>query len=306
MSRAAVLALLSDIKARPDDDTLRLILADFLEDHGDEADRARAEIIRAQVRGDAGPDRLHSLTRKHLGRFGQAWLGPVAPWVKLSGVERGLLCVEVPMPSLRGGLSRLPGEEAWAWVDHVSLGPERANVTGHLSRSSLLGGLNIFSAGRLVGQGPDLVRELAAAPWMASVRRLDLSRQDLTGRDLTPFFESPHLNTLVHLNLGGSNLGVAGVRALGAAPWAKGLRHLWLRRAWVTDLDAAALAEAEGLSGLRELDLRDNHIGTRGALALAGSMSLGGLEALHLYGNEIGPEGVDALRGRFGRRAHLA
>ena len=40
--------LLAEIAARPDDDTLRLAFADWLDEHGDAADRDRAEFIRVQ------------------------------------------------------------------------------------------------------------------------------------------------------------------------------------------------------------------------------------------------------------------
>jgi uncharacterized protein (TIGR02996 family) len=42
-------ALLAAIRESPDDDAPRLIYADWLEEHGDEKDRAHAELIRAQV-----------------------------------------------------------------------------------------------------------------------------------------------------------------------------------------------------------------------------------------------------------------
>ncbi|MBY0456405.1 MAG: TIGR02996 domain-containing protein, partial [Gemmataceae bacterium] len=41
-------ALLAAIRANPDEDTPRLAFADWLDEHGDEADRARAEFIRVQ------------------------------------------------------------------------------------------------------------------------------------------------------------------------------------------------------------------------------------------------------------------
>jgi len=304
LSRHAVRALLADSKAAPDDDAPRLILADFLDDHGDQADRARADLLRAQVRREPGAP---ALARAHIQEFGQTWLGPLAPWATIFAVERGLLAVTVAVPSLRsGGMRRLADEEAWAWVDHLSLGSERATVTGHLAHCPLLAGLSSFNAGRLRGQGPEVVRELAEAPWMASVRRLVLAHLEMTGRDLAPLIESPHVEKLEHLDLEGCPLGVAGIRALAAAAWARRLRSLGLRRAWLTDSEAAALADAEGLAGLRDLDLRDNQIGAGGALALAASMYLGRLETLRLYGNQVGPEGAEALRRRFGSRAHLA
>jgi uncharacterized protein (TIGR02996 family) len=47
-ARPEVLAFLCDIKENPEDETPRLILADWLEEYGDEHDAARAELIRVQ------------------------------------------------------------------------------------------------------------------------------------------------------------------------------------------------------------------------------------------------------------------
>jgi uncharacterized protein (TIGR02996 family) len=45
--RPSVLAFLHHIKAHPEEDAPRLILADWLEEHGDDHDVARALLIRA-------------------------------------------------------------------------------------------------------------------------------------------------------------------------------------------------------------------------------------------------------------------
>src|SRR5262245_31043069 len=45
-ARPEVLALLADVKENPDDLTPWLVLTDWLEENGDEADRARAEYCR--------------------------------------------------------------------------------------------------------------------------------------------------------------------------------------------------------------------------------------------------------------------
>ena len=42
-------AFLGDIIEHPDDDTPRLVYSDWLEEHGKEAGRARAEFIRLQI-----------------------------------------------------------------------------------------------------------------------------------------------------------------------------------------------------------------------------------------------------------------
>src|ERR1051325_120601 len=78
--RPEVLAFLQDIKQNPDDDAPRLILADWLDERGEE-DRAR--FLRAQVelarRADDAPRRgeLRRQERELRHRHEYTWLGPL-------------------------------------------------------------------------------------------------------------------------------------------------------------------------------------------------------------------------------------
>ena len=76
-------ALMAAIIANPDEDTPRLALADWLQEHGDEHDRARAEFIRLQIRAESLPvgneqkactAAATELERKHR----ETWLAPFA------------------------------------------------------------------------------------------------------------------------------------------------------------------------------------------------------------------------------------
>src|SRR5215472_3735494 len=76
---------LLSLQEHPDDDALRLIYADFLEDSGGEALAARAELIRVQVELSALPplgrwaaERVSELTARQdelLARWERVWLG---------------------------------------------------------------------------------------------------------------------------------------------------------------------------------------------------------------------------------------
>lgn len=75
-------ALLSAIIASPDEDAPRLVFADWLQEHGDEHDHARAEFIRLQVEAARTPDgpgragfaeRAVRLEQRHRA----AWLAPL-------------------------------------------------------------------------------------------------------------------------------------------------------------------------------------------------------------------------------------
>ena len=75
-------AFLQAVVAEPDDDTPRLVFADWLEDHGDEP---RAAFIRAQVElvklppGDPRRWELQDRERALLAAHGDAWAAPLKP-----------------------------------------------------------------------------------------------------------------------------------------------------------------------------------------------------------------------------------
>ena len=51
-----VLALLAEARDRPEEDGPRLVLADYLMEHGDPAEQARGEFIRLQVLSERLPE----------------------------------------------------------------------------------------------------------------------------------------------------------------------------------------------------------------------------------------------------------
>jgi uncharacterized protein (TIGR02996 family) len=85
-------ALMAAIIANPDEDTPRLALADWLQEHGDEHDQARAEFIRLQIRAENLPSgaerkKLTARADKLEGKHGEAWLAPLAAY---GGREAGM------------------------------------------------------------------------------------------------------------------------------------------------------------------------------------------------------------------------
>src|SRR5687768_11601284 len=81
--RPELLALLAAVKAEPDDDTAKLVLADWLEEQDLDADRARGEFVRTLVRYHRldRDDPTHPDTHARLNALWQhyhpAWLGPL-------------------------------------------------------------------------------------------------------------------------------------------------------------------------------------------------------------------------------------
>jgi type IV pilus assembly protein PilB len=82
-------SFLAAIIENPDDDTLRLVYADYLEDRGD----PRSEFIRLQIhrarlpRDDAGKAREQELLSQH----GREWVKGLRPWLRRGTFRRGFV-----------------------------------------------------------------------------------------------------------------------------------------------------------------------------------------------------------------------
>jgi uncharacterized protein (TIGR02996 family) len=196
-SRPEVLAFLQAIKDEPEDDTPRLVLADWLEERGD----PRSELLRVQVEvARLPPDapqirmlapREQQLLRQHA----DTWLGPLARFVSGWKPERGLWRVFLtPRSLLRPELGTDEARESLAWVDSVRLFPWPAGS----SEASVLAAL-------------------AGSPRLADLNRLSLGAAGIGDAGLQVLAASPHLNRLTHLNLRHNDIGDAGVQALAEA-----------------------------------------------------------------------------------------
>jgi uncharacterized protein (TIGR02996 family) len=170
------------------------------------------------------------------------------------------------------------------------------------------------------------VSELAESPFLAGLRTLDISGNDVNeagvravvkSRVLTrlntfrihgnpigdagaaELAASPLLTRMLtrdpHLNLRHSAIGPAGAQALAASPRLKLAADLDLSGNSLGDLGVRALAASEQLRNLRRLALRQNHFGDPGALALAASPVMARLAFLDVSANRLTRTGVDAL-----------
>src|SRR5262249_38319349 len=121
--------LLQDCKANPEDDTLRLILADWLDDH-DQPERA--EFVRLQVESEARTrDRRGSVWGQHLRvvereeRHGQEWF----PWPEgdcSRYFDRGLISLQMGHEgAVIPDLENLPQSDLIDWVEHGWINVEK-------------------------------------------------------------------------------------------------------------------------------------------------------------------------------------
>jgi uncharacterized protein (TIGR02996 family) len=277
-------ALLHDIRQHPGDNTPRLVYADWLADHGDEA---RGEMIRASCRGEQ--EAARRLLAQHEGRWRRSL--PV-----LAGITWG--------PFTRGVVEEVTAENPFAFLRHAEA----------LFRAQPVLGLRIRDA----SEG---MEALAASPHLLSISELNLgNRSGLSSAGVASLASSPNVAHLTSLLLHQNRIGNSAIFAVALSGHLSGLRELYLSGSRAGQYGAAALARGR-LAHLDLLDLRDNEmdnlaadllaqwegpgpvtlqlsnnrIGPPGGVALASSSGLGRLSALHLDHNPVGDEAVHAL-----------
>src|SRR5919204_1426609 len=142
-ARPEVLVFLKEVRENPEDDTPRLVLADWLQDRGD----PRGEFVHLRVVGarlaEDDPHRASLGRREHqlLGRHLFDWLGPFVDHVKGRGweFERGLVQLEARAEKfLTREVARLAGTETGAWVDGLRLEEITPRLVARLARFPLL------------------------------------------------------------------------------------------------------------------------------------------------------------------------
>jgi uncharacterized protein (TIGR02996 family) len=329
-----VLAFLHHIKEQPDDDTPRLILSDWLEEHGDPADQARAEFIRLQCQwarlpaDDPGVEGLEARQYELLHRHRDAWLGPVADLAEGRWeFWKGLVSMSVRGQSFvsRRGLA-LADTEAYAWVNGLRFRSVTPRALATLASTSLLGRLNILSLDDCPLRGAG-VSALAESPYLnqlttldlhhcwiedegaaalargqsSRLRRLDLYHNLLYSRGIQKLAGWRGLATVESLNLALNGCGVRGAQALAESPYLGNLRSLNMRNCDLGDEGVGVLAQAPFLDHLTELDLVTNKLGDAGAAALARSPFLSRIQRLRVGSDHrLSPAGWALLRERFG------
>jgi uncharacterized protein (TIGR02996 family) len=287
-------ALLDAMRESPEDDALRLILADWLEDNGQPE---RAEFIRIQVeRSRADPVRSdHELSEREeeiRALHQRAWVGEVPQGISF-GFRRGLLRLtlwdgQAKLEDLPEGLLDCL-RQGWVW--RLEASPDAATLPAFLASLLLSRVTQLSLQGTGVDGGGGL---LASCPHLSRLRGLVLSHTTLGDQGASALASSPHLSRLTALSLVGCYFGVEGLRALAGSATLSGLKSLIVNGASVGDAGALALAWSPALRSLARLDLPDCGLTSAGVQTLAGSAVLGGLTSLDLSFNALG-DGVDAL-----------
>ena len=280
--RPELIALLDAVKDNPDDDTPRLVLADWLEENGDKFDAERAKFIRKTIAEARGLQKLPNSDRAQRNQTDllRRWLEPFVGFKSGWHFERGLPILKVAGPRfLKEDVSKLLASEAFAFVQFV----------------------------QLVDAGGPRMEKMAALPEFRFVPGLFVDPLGSLGvHYAVKFFSSPNLTGLRRIEFRGVDPGAVGMEALVANPALARLRKLALYHNKLVDKAVAALAAAKHLTNLTHLDLSDNNIGDKGAEALAASKAFPNLRELDLRENpRLTDAGKKLLRDAFGDRVRV-
>ncbi|HEX4607719.1 MAG TPA: TIGR02996 domain-containing protein [Urbifossiella sp.] len=259
---------LAAIRDNPDDDTTRLVYADWLDETGQPA---RAELIRIQVEQDRlapqDPDRdpLDEQARAILAEHEATWAEPVRPLALRWKFVRGLL-------------------------DEIEVEADRFAATAEeLLRVAPSAAIHVHVAG---WEG---VRTLVACKRLRQLRRLALLGGRMGGVGARILAESPNIADLRALGLPGQSLGQPGCQALAGSRYLTRLEVLDLSENNLTRSAIPYLASSANLPRLRRLVLANNLLQDSDARALANSPHLQELRERDLSGNGITREGFEAI-----------
>jgi carbon storage regulator CsrA len=316
-------AFLQAVGESPDDDGIRLIFADWLDDHGQPE---RAEFIRVQVAlaslppGDSRRDALQVKEQALLEEHRDRWLEPLRPILQRP-------------PSFGGPPSFGERLRTFLWRPRSAPLPWHVECCARFHRGFveslfLPAAAFLAHAEALFRAAPGLVdfsadvsppagaASLLGSPHLARLRGLSI-HDDLLGREAVQrLVACPHLGNLKRLCLASPSLDASCVAILAEAPLLErlaGLAFVTRRFLGQSEWDRGTLEDdaAQILAGslrcrnLESLDLSFNRIGDAGAAALASSPHLARLRDLSLLGNPITDEGRQHLRERFGDCVHL-
>jgi uncharacterized protein (TIGR02996 family) len=304
--RSQVLAFLEDIKAHPEEDAPRLILADWLEEHGDPE---RAEFIRLQCEA-ASPSppgrsraeldqRVRQLQEKH----DDAWLGPLKGQRNHCEFVKGLIHLVVYLSGKAGEREQWEawqGTEFWAWVESLRLLPwgwaaPALREVVRLATSPLVASLASLEVRFEGSAAPPKVKALAASPYLGNLTSLSLEGNWARPQGAAALARSPHLARLRRLDLGRNQIGDKGVAVLAKSPHLSGLTTLWLAYNQIGAPGLRSLGASPHLARLTYLDLSQNPLGAGGPAALADATGFPALTTLLLNRCELGTEGAREL-----------
>jgi uncharacterized protein (TIGR02996 family) len=239
-------AFLHAIREQPDDDTVRLVYADWLAENGQPD---RGEFIRVQIELACTPpteeaderrrrvllDRQAELLKKHK----TVWLAPFLPYAKESSFKRGFVHeIDVPANTFL--------QQAEKWFAIAPLTRVKFTNSGMWDRALL-----------------QIADTLFTSPHLSRLEAITLEQQGLRAEHLESLATHPDLSRLRELVLAWNELRNEGVTVLANMPQLRHLESLDLRGNGITDVGARAMAQSEYFGRLKELRMTRNPIRNR-------------------------------------------
>jgi uncharacterized protein (TIGR02996 family) len=275
-----------------EDDDLRLIFADWLDDHGD----PRGELMRVQVllgqlpADDPMRPELQQCEHTMLAEEEPSWLTPLCGVINGWSAHRGLLVINADGSHLLRGEFTEEERRLLRWVSvlHLHLQPRDAR---RLPSLSFLENLTDLDLGNNNLQDP-AVLTLSRLPFMNRLESLNLRGNNLGPAAAAALGGSPHLSRLTRLELGHNRIG-------GSSHYLLRSPHL-SRLTWIGLADnllalyALGDDETDFLPGLTGLDLGSNALGD-GIGHIVLSPLAHRLTALNLSRNGIGDNGFQDI-----------
>jgi len=298
--------LFAGVKAEPDSDEPRLVLADWLDDHGDADDHAHAALIRTQCAGmgrmaelidPQQPGPIHALLRSAANN-NESLLpydfrpspDPDPELAELRRTEGELI--------RRLGERQLPGLSFKHRVEwhrgfaYLSLGNERGSSRELAAFAAGPAGPRVESLDLYVT--PSSVATIARNDLLAHAVGLRFHGPKAGAAELATLLASPHLDQLRRLDLGQSARHDK-VTAVAQSRQCGRLTHLYLFSSR-GEPDALRTLAAADLSALRALHLAETDaMGPQGAKLLAAAPFLAHLQELALTYCGLGAAGIEAL-----------
>jgi uncharacterized protein (TIGR02996 family) len=331
-------AFLTAIFAEPDDDTPRLVFADWLDERGQGDDAARAALIRAQCQAEVLPPKskerakLERQARAILKEHGDRWAKElrdsrlVRDWQFRRGFLDGV--------TMSASVFARSAEKLFEIAPTIRTAyfPDASNEVGRLAKCEFLARLAsvdlhhmckcgfcpiqndlraLFGSKHTRGltalniandrMDAEGAKRLASSPGLARLTSLDLSNNPLGAEGVAALGKSKHLSRLAALNLSRTGLGAAGMESLAKLKNLPALRRLALAGNRVTADALRAFVASPLFAQLTSLDLSKNPFGTSGAQVLAAAPAGARLEALDVRNCKVAEKGARALRKRFGK-----
>ncbi|MCA9072268.1 MAG: TIGR02996 domain-containing protein, partial [Planctomycetaceae bacterium] len=304
------------IRLNPDDDNIRLIFADWLEEIGDE----RAEFIRVQcecARWEQTPDIEHRerylQLKSHEVELSGLWresclndlssLGVKDVRFQRGFVERMHLEGDEFLPRTKNLIEWAPALRGVLWQ---KIPRQSASPIQRFLASSVCAALTTLNLMRN-NLGASGVEALANSSCLENIQSLSLRENPIGGQGMQELMNSSYLSGLTRWDLTETQLSISDARALARSNTLHQLEELLVSHNQIGDTGLRALANTARLKTLKRLEVADNLIALEGIRALADSAHLTDLQVLDLSGNEIGDAGLVlmASASNYGRLTEL-